>query len=269
MDSDSLLEREALIRIVRPFLEDASTIAVGGIIRIVNGCNIASGEVTDIRLPTKLLAQYQVLEYLRAFLAGRMGWDGIHATLIISGAFGVFRREAVVKAGGYVTDTVGEDMELVVRLHRYHLENEIPYNISFIPDPVAWTVCPESIRILAMPFFYFLEMLGPVVEFCGYITFVAAVIAGIASPVYVVAFLMVAFVFGIAISVASVLLEELTFRRYPRHRDLLHLFLLAVIENFGYRQLSTYLRIKGTLSALRKVKGWAKMERKGFSHANV
>ncbi len=298
MDADTLIERDALLRIVRPFLEDASTVAAGGIIRIVNDCKIRSGTVTQVNLPRSLLARFQVLEYLRAFLSGRMGWSAMNATLIISGAFGMFKRSLVTEVGGYATDTVGEDMELVVKLHRHCREHKIPYSISFVPDPVAWTECPESTKILgrqrdrwqrglfevltrhrvmfmnprygriglfAFPYFYLLEMLGPAIELPGYFTFLIAVIAGTVSMSYLVAFFVVAFMFGIALSVFSVALEELTFRRYPRMTDLLKLFALAVVENFGYRQLTIYWRIHGFISALRKVEGWGKMERKGFA----
>jgi cellulose synthase/poly-beta-1,6-N-acetylglucosamine synthase-like glycosyltransferase len=298
MDADSLIEPEALIRIVRPFLEDATTIAAGGVLRIANGCVVNQGRVVDVRLPKNLLAQFQVLEYLRAFLAGRMGWDAVDATLVISGAFGIFKRGVVVDAGGYATDTVGEDMELVVRLHRYCRENEIPYRIHFVPDPVAWTECPESIAVLsrqrdrwqrglyqslmkhrtmlfnprygragmiAYPYFFFLEMLGPVIELLGYVSFTATILAGRAEWPFVFAFLSVAIIFGAALSLSAVALEELSFRRYPRVSDLMRLFGLALLENFGYRQLSAWWRLKGTISAIRGVQGWGHMTRKGFT----
>ncbi len=298
MDADSLLERQALIRIVRPFLEDDRTVAAGGILRIANGCVVKQGQVTEVRLPKNLWAQFQVLEYLRAFLSGRMGWDALDATLVISGAFGIFKREAVVGAGGYATDTVGEDMELVIRLHRYCAERGIPYKIHFVPDPVAWTECPETFAglsrqrdrwqrglfqslmrhrvmllnprygkpgMLAFPYFFFLEMMGPVIEALGYVSFTLAVLSGRADYPYVIAFLMVAVVLGFALSVAAVALEELSFRRYPRMTDLVRLFFLAGLENLGYRQLSAWWRLKGTVSALRGVRGWGKMQRKGFT----
>jgi cellulose synthase/poly-beta-1,6-N-acetylglucosamine synthase-like glycosyltransferase len=145
MDADSLLEPDALTRIVRAFLEDSTTVAAGGVIRIVNGCRVRSGIVEDVRLPTNGLARIQVLEYLRSFLSGRMGWDALDATLIISGAFGMFQRSVVAEVGGYATDTVGEDMELIVRIHRHCREQGRPYRIAFVPDPVAWTECPESL----------------------------------------------------------------------------------------------------------------------------
>lgn len=297
MDADSLIEPEALIRIVRPFLEDASTVAAGGVLRIANGCRVKEGRVVDVRLPTNLVAQLQVLEYLRAFLVARMGWDALNATLVISGAFGIFKRSTVVDAGGYSTDTVGEDMELVVRLHRHCRENGIPYRIHFVPDPVAWTECPEDLRVLgrqrdrwqrglvqsltrhqkmlfnprygragliAFPYFYFLEMIGPVIELVGYVSFTATIIAGRVEWPIVIAFLAVAIVLGGVLSLAAVALEELSFRRYPRVSDLVKLFGLALIENFGYRQLSAWWRLKGTWSAIRGVESWGKMTRKGF-----
>ncbi|NOZ75210.1 MAG: glycosyltransferase family 2 protein [FCB group bacterium] len=298
MDADSILERDALIRIARPFLEDSRTVAAGGIIRIVNDCTIRGGTLKEIRLPKNWFAKFQVLEYLRAFLSGRMGWSALDSTLIISGAFGIFKRSVVADAGGYATDTVGEDMELIVKLHRHCREQNIPYKISFVPDPVAWTECPESAKILgrqrdrwqrglyevltrhrvmfmnprygriglfAYPYFYLLEMLGPAIEMPGYIMFVIALLMGTVSYTYILAFFMAAFIFGVALSIFSVALEELTFRRYPRTSDLLQLFLLAVVENFGYRQLTIYWRIHGFISALRNVQGWGKMERKGFN----
>ena len=298
MDADSLLERDALIRIVRPFLEDARTIAAGGIIRIVNGSKVKAGRVTDVRLPNNLLAQFQIMEYVRAFMAGRMGWDALDMTLIISGAFGVFKRSIVVDVGGFSTSTVGEDMELVMRLHRYCQEKRIPYRISYVADPNAWTKCPETVRVLgrqrdrwqrglyetlmrhrkmllnrrygriglvAFPYYFFLEMLGPLIELFGYFMFILALILGRASGAYIVAFLMATFILGVALSITAVAAGELSFHRYARFSDLLRLFGLAVLENFGYRQLTIYWRIRGFFSGLRGVKGWGKMEKKGFS----
>jgi cellulose synthase/poly-beta-1,6-N-acetylglucosamine synthase-like glycosyltransferase len=297
IDADTLLEPDALSRIARVFVENAETVAAGGIIRIVNGCTVRSGMVVDVGLPGALLARFQVLEYLRVFLGGRMGWDALDATLIISGAFGMFQRAAVVEVGGYATDTVGEDMELVVRLHRHFREGGIPYRIAYVPDPVAWTECPESLRVLGrqrdrwqrglvettlrhrkmllnprygrigmlvFPYFFFLEMLGPAVEILGYFSFALTVAMGWASPAYVAAFLSVAVLLGIVLSVVAVVLEELSFRRYPRTRDLLRLFGLAVLENFGYRQVNTFWRIRGMVSKLRGAREWGSMERKGF-----
>ncbi len=297
MDADTILEADALARVVRPFLEDASTVAVGGIVRIANGCTIDAGTVEDVRLPKNMLARFQVLEYLRAFLAARVGWNTLGGTLIISGAFGAFRRSVVAAAGGFDPTTVGEDMELIVRLHRHCRDRDMPYRIEFIPDPVAWTEAPEKISVLgsqrdrwqrglaqvitrhrgmignpkygvpgmvALPYYVVFELLGPVVELLGYLAFAAAIISGTASATYVVAFLAVAVFLGSALSVAAVALEEISFRRYRRFSDLVTLLGVALIENFGYRQLSTWWRLQGLVSALRGDLNWGAMERQGL-----
>jgi cellulose synthase/poly-beta-1,6-N-acetylglucosamine synthase-like glycosyltransferase len=297
IDADSLLEPDALTRVVRPFLEDASTVAAGGTIRIVNGCEVRSGQVVRVGLPKSLLARFQVLEYLRAFLSGRMGWDALDASLIISGAFGLFRRTTAVAVGGYNTQAVGEDMELTVRLHKHCREQGTPYRIAFVPDPVAWTECPETLKVLgrqrdrwqrgliesmwwhrgmlfnprhgrvgllAFPYFFFLEMLGPLIEGFGYLAFFATILLGRASLPYVLAFLGVAVVLGVSLSIVALGLEELSFRRYPRSRDLFSLLFLAVLENFGYRQLNAFWRIRGFVSKIRGISSWGAMERRGF-----
>lgn len=300
IDADTLLENDALIRVARPFLEDRSTVAVGGIIRIINGCTVGHGRVTRVRLPSNLIARLQVIEYLRAFLAGRVGWSALNAMLIISGAFGLFRRATVVDAGGFAADTVGEDMELVVRLHRYCLERNLKYRITFVPDPVAWTECPESLKVLgrqrdrwhrglvqtlmthskmllnprygrvgmlAFPYFFFLEMLGPLIETLGYFSFAVSIAFGTVDTRFALAFLLLAFTFGVGLSSISLILEELTFRRYKRGADFVQLFLLALVENFGYRQMSVYWRMKGLLTA-RKRHTWGVMVRKGFQNTS-
>ena len=302
VDADSLLERDALKRIIRPFLEDARTVAAGGAIRIVNDCVVRSGTVQEVRLPRSLIACFQVVEYFRAFLVGRIGWARLDASLVISGAFGLFHRLSVVEAGGYASkhtsgETVGEDMELVIRLKRYAALRGRPCRIAFVPDSIAWTEVPESLTMLgrqrdrwqrgllesltrhramlfrrafgptgmlAYPHFFFLEMVGPVVEALGYVSFAATVALGLASPPYVMAFFVLAVVVGVAMSLSAVVLEELAFGRYRRRRDLFQLFGLAVVENFGFRQLTTYWRLAGLIRAMRGRSGWGTMTRRGF-----
>ncbi len=298
MDADTLLEPEALPRLARPFLEDRTTVAAGGIVRIANGCDIDGGVIRKVLLPRGMIARVQVVEYLRAFLATRVGWDVLGATLIISGAFGVFRREIVADAGGFAVDTVGEDMELIVRLHRYCRDNEIDYRISFIPDPVAWTEAPEDLKslsrqrnrwqrglvqtlwrhrnmlgnprygspaLIGFTYYTIFEVIGPIIEAAGFALFIAAVLTGLAPMSFVVAFLALAVATGIALSVAAVALEELSFRRYTKASDLWRLLAVALIENFGYRQLATIWRVNGIISAVRGDRSWGVLERRGFS----
>jgi len=300
IDADSLLESDALLKVVRPFLENPNTVAVGGIVRIANGCRVRSGQVIEVGMPKNSLARFQTIEYLRAFLFGRTGWDILKGMLIISGAFGLFSKAAVVECGGYRNDTVGEDMELVVRLHRIMRKKKRKYRITFIPDPVCWTKVPEKLKILsrqrnrwqrglmdsmllnikmlfnpkygtvglfAMPFFFFFEMLGPIVEFTGYIVFFVSWYFNIVSFAFAVLFLAAAIMLGIILSVGSFVLEELSFRRYPKIFHLVILFVYAVLENFGYRQLNTWWRFKGCLDHILGKRGWGKMERTGFQAA--
>ncbi|MBD3275334.1 MAG: glycosyltransferase, partial [Candidatus Marinimicrobia bacterium] len=305
MDADTILERDALIRIVRVFLEDVNTIAVGGILRVANGCHMENGRIQEVGLAKSSLARFQVIEYLRAFLTGRMVWAAFRGMLLISGAFGVFRRESVMAAGGYssrknLIPTVGEDMELVVRLHRLCYENNRPCQVKFIPDPVAWTEVPENIRglaaqrdrwhrgmfeslsihrkmflnkkygrigLLAFPYYFIFELLGPLIELAGYIYFVFALVFGFLSVPFAILFFILAVVFGIAISIASVALEEMTFRRYDRFRDLLLLCVYTFLEQIGFRQLTMFFRLRGLLSALTGRKSWGHPERVGFEKA--
>jgi cellulose synthase/poly-beta-1,6-N-acetylglucosamine synthase-like glycosyltransferase len=300
IDADSILEDDALLKVARPFLEDETVIAVGGIVRIANGCEVERGRVKKVGLSKKLLPTFQVVEYLRAFLSGRMGWSAMNGLLIISGAFGMFRKDVVLACGGYRHDTVGEDMELVARMHRYMYEHELPYRIVFVPDPVCWTEAPETVRMLSrqrnrwhrglldtllihramvfnprfgviglfsIPYYLFFELLGPVIEIVGYITVAFAFFLGSINLKLLGIFFIVAIIYGMLFSVGAVLLEEISFHRYPRGRDLLKLTFYAVVENFGYRQMTVVWRIKGLWDYLRGVKSWGHMQRTGFAGA--
>jgi cellulose synthase/poly-beta-1,6-N-acetylglucosamine synthase-like glycosyltransferase len=298
IDADSILEPEALMRAVLPFVESPHTLATGGIIRIVNDCRVESGRVTQIGMPASWLARFQVVEYLRAFLSGRVAMSSFNALLIISGAFGLFKRDAVIEVGGFRHDTIGEDMEIVARLHKHWRDNNRPYRIVFQPDPVCWTEAPETRKILgsqrnrwqrgtcqvlsyhmgmtlnpkygsvglfAMPYFLIFEAAGPLIEASGYIVTALAVAFGLLDVVFAQLLFLSAVVFGAMISLTAVLLEEMSFRRYPKVRHLLLLAAIGVIENFGYRQLTTWWRLKGVIDFARKKQGWGKMTRKGFS----
>lgn len=299
IDADSLLEDDALQKVMKPFLEDEHVVASGGIVRIANGCEVVNGRVVKVALSSKLLPIFQVVEYFRAFLSGRMAWQAVNGLLIISGAFGMFKKSAVIEAGGYNRDTVGEDMELVARIHRTKLEKKEPYRVVFVPDPVCWTEAPESMRSLsrqrnrwhrglldtmilhkkmlfngnygvvglaAVPYFFFIELLGPVFEFLGYLSLLGLLALGILNLNMWILFFIVALFYGVMFSVGAVLLEEVSFRRYPKPRDLALLLSCGVLENFGYRQITLWWRIQAFYDYFVKgVKSWGVMQRKGFS----
>lgn len=263
--------------------------------RIVNGCTVREGFVEKVGLAESTLALIQTMEYLRAFLFGRLGWSPLNALLIISGAFGVFRKETVVSVGGYRTDTVGEDMELVVRIHRVLRARRQKYRITFVPDPICWTEAPESLRVLgnqrkrwqrglaesltlnislmfnrrggavgwlAFPFMFIFEFLGPLIEVSGYIFVSIAYWNGWISYAAFAAFLLCAICLGMVLSTSALLLEEISFHMYPGLRNTLRLFGAAIIENFGYRQLMAIWRLIGMIQWLRGGKGrWGEMRR--------
>jgi cellulose synthase/poly-beta-1,6-N-acetylglucosamine synthase-like glycosyltransferase len=297
VDSDSILEPDVIIKMLRVFMEDESTVAVGGVVRVANGCTYKNRMVQDVRIPKTFLGRIQAVEYLRAFLFGRVGWDYLNSLLIISGAFGIFDRKAVIKAGGYLHDTVGEDMELVMRLHDYHRKENVPYRIRFIAEPVCWTEVPEDRKTLArqrnrwhrgladtlfrykhmmlnpkygrpgmvaMPFFLFGELLSPVIELSGYVIVLLSWWFGVINAAFALLFFTVAVVLGMILSLSAVLLEELTTRRYDRVSDVVKLSFYALFENLGYRQLHAWWRLKGLIDYFRGSKEWGRMERKGI-----
>ncbi|MFX1684375.1 glycosyltransferase family 2 protein [Paraburkholderia sp. A2RI-6] len=299
IDSDSLLESDALLRIVRPFVEDPQrTVAVGGVVRVANGCRIQSGRVVEMRAPRRFLPLVQSIEYLRAFLLARVAWSGVDALMLISGAFGLFRRDVVVQVGGFGTDTIGEDLDLVIKIHRHLRDQRRAYNIAFLTDPICWTEAPQSLRVLkgqrcrwqcgALEVFFkqrdmlfrssygrigwlgmgqilIVDVLGPLAELSGYIMLPAFWALAWINVSYLKAFLSLVFLFGMFLSVSSLVLAELATHPYPRLGDLLRLALAAVVENFGYRQLNSYWRMLGWWQFLRKDKSWGVMTRVGFN----
>jgi len=297
VDADSILQRDSLERVVQPFLEDSRVVASGGSIRIANGCQVSNGFLQKVDLPNKILPLLQIVEYLRAFLFGRMGWSPLNAMLIISGAFGLFKKEVVIEVGGYRTNTIGEDMELVVRIHRLYRLAKKPYRIVFVPDPICWTEAPEDLATLknqrirwqrglleslylnssllchyrggavgwlAFPFMLLFEALGPLIELTGYVFIFALFFSGAISDLALWTFLFVAIGFGILLSVSGLLLEEMTFHLYPRRKHLLMLLMAVFIENFGYRQINSWWRLIGIVRWMRGGKAqWGEMKRSG------
>jgi cellulose synthase/poly-beta-1,6-N-acetylglucosamine synthase-like glycosyltransferase len=298
IDADALIEPDALLRVTAPVLDDPRlVVATGGIVRIVNGCAVDHGRVVEVRLPRSRLAVLQVVEYFRAFLVGRVAWTRLNALLIISGAFGLFRRTALEDVGGYWTRTVGEDVELVVRLHRHFRARQEPYRIAFVADPVCWTEAPEDFRtlsrqrrrwqrglgqtlwrhrrlvanprygtlgLLAFPYFLVFEFFGPLIEVIGPVVTIVAFALGEISLVFLVAFLLVAVLLGIVLSIAALTLEEFNFRRHQSARDISRLLLYAVLENLGYRQLNDLWRMFALVDLARRKQGWGAQRRRGI-----
>jgi len=299
IDADVILEEDAMLRIMKPMLENPEkNMVAGGMVRVANGCVVENGKIKEVRLSKKFLPVFQVIEYMRAFTAGRAGFSKIKSLLIVSGAFGVFNTEEVRKAGGYERKTVGEDMELLVRLHRSLREQNKDYNILFMTYPVCWTEVPESLRILGrqrnrwhrglcdtltrhkkmilnprygtiglvgMPFFVFFEFLGPIIELVGYLYVIYLIVFGIMNWSFFLLFLALAVLWSVLLSVSAVLFEDINFKRYGKWYYIAVLILFSLFENFGYRHLTLMFRIHGLFDYLRGRKAWGVMSRKGFN----
>lgn len=298
IDGDSLLDRDSLLRVVRPFLEDPDRVkAVGGVIRLSNGCLIRSGQTVCLRLPKNSLARFQILEYFRAFLGGRMGMSMLRSMIIVSGAFGIFRKDIALACGGYNPNAIGEDLDLVVRIRRHCYRKKIPHRIVFVPDPICWTEAPERWRVLArqrgrwqrgllqtflfygrmvfnprygrvgmfaLPFYLLFELLGPIIEILGYLTFVLLIFWHKVDYPFAFLFFIVSVVLGTLLSISSIFLEELSSKRYPRFRDIFILGAYSVLENLYYRQFLSLVRAKAFLDYFRGRNVWGAMEKKGF-----
>jgi len=298
VDADSLLEIDALIRIMAPVLDShVPVVACGGVVRVLNGV-IVRDDVTiqEIELPKNRLVLFQIVEYLRGFLFGRVGWDALNSLLILSGTFSMFHKQTVIDSGGFSVGNVSEDMELIVRLHRHKRRQGKPYRIRFISDPICWTEVPINFKMLArqrrrwhlgliqsifensemllrprygiigmvvMPYYIFFEVIGPLIEVTGYFVVALSYAVGILSIKFLILFLILAILYGVFLSTAGVFLEEITYRRYPRWRHLFVLLLYGVFENFGYRQINSFWRLQAIVNFLTGRTHWEHVQHKG------
>ena len=295
VDSDSLLDPQAVLRASRLFVEDDAVLAVGGTVRPLNGAVTRGGRVVELRMPRRWIERLQIVEYARAFFLGRAGWTRLGALLIISGAFGLFRRDALVRVGGFWTGTVGEDMEIVMRLHKEYRRAGVPHRVAFTPDPICWTEVPSDLRtlrrqrnrwhrglwtnlwrhrdmlcnprygrlgVLALPYFWLFEGLGPVIEVGGYAVFGLSLAAGALDPGFALLFLALAVLYGVLLSQIGAGVEALLLQRYARTSDRLVLLAASLLEFAGFRQLLALERFVATFQVRRP--GWGEMRRAGI-----
>jgi len=271
VDADSILEADALLRVVKPFVDDPlRVVGSGGVIRAINGTKIDRGRIVDVQAPRSWVVRIQIVEYLRSFLLGRTGWSRIGGLLIISGAFGLFRKDLVYEVGGLDRRTMAEDADLVTTLHRHLRKQRRDYRLVFVAEPVCWTEVPSNLRVLhrqrrrwshglgqllwkfrgmignpryrvigllTLPFYLLFEAFGPVVEIAGLLSVVVGGLLGLMNWPFVVLFALASLGYGVFLSVAAIAVEEMTFHRYERWRDLGALLVASVLENLGFRQL--------------------------------
>ena len=304
IDVDCILEQDALLKLIKPFLEEKEkrVIATGGVVRIANSCIIENGKLVKVNLPVQFLPRVQALEYIRAFLLGRMAWSRLNGLLIISGAFGAFDREIVIKAGGYDHSTVGEDMELIVRMRRYMHDNNLPYKVAYIPDPLCWTEAPATYNILgrqrnrwtrgtietlkmhkkmffnpkygvlgmlSYPYWFFFEFLAPIIEFIGFATFIIFAILGLMNWSFVLFLFLFIIAFGFLYSMFAILMEVNTFNQYKKRKEIYSLIATAFLEPFVFHPFGVWSAIMGIKDYLQKKKSWGEMTRQGFSKKKI
>lgn len=299
IDVDCILEKDALLKLAKPYLElsDTRVIATGGVLRIANSCISDGGRLVEINAPKKLLPRIQVMEYLRAFLLGRMAWSKLDGLLLISGAFGMFDKEIAIKAGGYDPNTVGEDMELVVRMRRYMIENNFKYSVFYIPDPICWTEAPESISvfnkqrsrwtrgtmetlwahrkmffnprykilgIVSIPYWTFFEYLAPLIELAGVLFTIYLIVFELLSWPFFIILGVLVYIFSLTISCLALLTEEYTYSQYGRTKDIRRLLVGAILEPFIFHPLTVFASLKGNWEKLTGKNAWGEMKRSGF-----
>ncbi|MCF3111563.1 glycosyltransferase [Niabella sp. CC-SYL272] len=299
IDVDCILEQDAILKMVKPFMEATTqrVIASGGVIRIANSSLVEHGSLVKVRLPKDYLPRMQTLEYIRAFLLGRMAWSRLNGLLLISGAFGAFDKEIVIKCGGYNRNTVGEDMELVVRMRRYMEERKEPYKVTYIPDPLCWTEAPASYKVLgrqrnrwirgtyetlkfhkimffnpryrllgmvSYPYWFFFELLAPVIEFLGFLAFLVMVFAGLVDWELFIALFAVVIGFNYLYSAFAVYMEVKTYNQYRRKTDIAKLLLTSLSEPFNFHPFVVWSSIRGLVDIFRNRHSWGDMAREGF-----
>lgn len=299
VDADSIIDPDGLLQVVQPFLEHPEeTVASGGTVRVVNGCTVEDGAVTRVDLPTGLLARLQVPEYLRAFYSGRLGYDRFGGTLLLSGAFGVFRTDIVREIGGFATDNITEDFELVMGLHEHLTDAGREHRISFVPDPIVWTEVPTTAAALrnqrsrwyrgliqtlrhyrhmignpaygrpgwlVLPLFVLAELLGPLVEGFGYALVGLGLAFGLVSVEFAAAYFLLAVGIGVVLSWLSIYSEVWGYRRYDRPRQQVSLLAASVVENLGFRQWKAFVKWRALIGYLRGDDSWGTMVRSGFN----
>jgi cellulose synthase/poly-beta-1,6-N-acetylglucosamine synthase-like glycosyltransferase len=302
VDVDSIIEPDAILRLVKPFLEEEGArkvISSGGVIRVANNCDIKNGRIEKVNFPKKSIVRFQVLEYFRAFTLGRMAWSRVDGLLIISGAFGMFDRKLVLDIGGYDTTTVGEDLEIVVRMRRHMRDvRKQKYKVAFIPDPLCWTEVPSTIKVLSrqrnrwtrgaidtilthrgmffnpkygrigllsFPYWVFFEWLAPLIELVGVVYFLISVITGVVNFETFLYISLFVLTFAFSFTMLGVFFEALMFNKYRGFKNLLIITFYALIEVLIFHPLNWFFALQGNFAFfIRDNQSWGVMTRTAF-----
>lgn len=298
IDVDCILESDALLKLVKPFLNNSKkVIASGGIIRVANSCTIEDGRILEVKLPDTFLARAQIIEYFRAFLMGRMAWSRLDGLLLISGAFGMFDKETVIAVGGYNHETVGEDMELLVRMRKKMREDKVQYTVGFVPNPLCWTEVPQNwdvlhrqrnrwtrgtaetlmlhkkmlfnpkygvLGLLSTPYWFFFEWLAPLIEFLGLVYLILITIFTTPNYWVYLIFFGVVYTFAILFSITALFFEEFSFQQYKRPKYIIKLLGTILLEPLIYHPFVMWASVKGNWDLIHGKKTWGTMARTGL-----
>jgi cellulose synthase/poly-beta-1,6-N-acetylglucosamine synthase-like glycosyltransferase len=296
-DADTVFEKESLLRIIRPVVRDPRrVVAVGGQVRVGNGFRVSQGKIVERRLPSTLLPRFQIVEYLRTFLANRVGWSAIDSMLLISGAFGLWRRDTLVSIGGFNRNITGEDLELTLRIHRVLRKRGEEFQVLSLPDPVCWTEAPDDLRsfyrqrnrwhrvllesfslhgemllnpfyktagMLGMPYYFFFEILGPFLEVLSYLVVGIGFALGVVQPETLFFFLLLSVGYTTLLNSAAVLIEDVHYQTY-RLAEVMQLIAVGFLDNLGYRQLTMLIRVGATFDWMMGPRRWGRAARRGY-----
>lgn len=301
IDADSILQNDSLKNIVAPFMEDDTTIAVGGSIKVANSVVLDKGRVVKRLRKLNPLVLFQTIEYYRVFLTSRVWFNSFNGNLIISGAFGLFKKSSVINVGGYDTNTVGEDMDLVVKLHSFYRKNKLPYKIKYSHNSVCWSQVPERLRDLRsqrrrwhiglitslfthryiflnpkygvvglISYLYYLvyEMLSCILDVVGLVIVLTSYFIGLLNKEFLITFLLIYIVYSAIISITAIVLDNYIFREKLTLVEIIKLILFAILESFGYRQLCSWYRISGFIGYRKSKYQWGKIKRKKQNKIN-
>lgn len=302
IDVDCIIEPDAILKMVRPFIDDSThkVIVSGGVVRVANSCEVAHGTIVKVNYPENFWARFQVMEYFRAFTIGRMAWTKLNGLLMVSGAFGLFDRDAVIKVGGYDKSTVGEDLELVVRMRKYMYEAGIKHRVAFIPDPLCWTEVPESYKILSrqrnrwtrgaidtikkhrkmffnpkygivgmasFPYWVIYEWLSPIIELIGILFLLLVVVLNMYNIKIMALIILFVITFSLLFSTIAIYIEAYTYYKYRGIKYMFLAFLYVFLEMIIYQPANFYFSLTGNFDYFfkRNKKGWGTMTRTGFA----
>lgn len=301
IDADSILQKDSLLNIVMPVMEDNRSIAVGGNIKVANKVKIKNGEVVDSKSPDNWLVIMQIIEYYRVFVSTRVWLNRFNGNLIISGAFGLFKKDAVINVGGYDNNSIGEDMGLVVKLHAFHRKNKIDYKIQYSPHAVCWSQVPNKIRdfgkqrkrwqiglmqslgthkyifmnptygivgLFSYVYFVIYEMFSSIIELFGLVFIGVAYYLGYLNREFFITFMLVYTLYGFVVSIATLMLGNYIDRYMITPQILFKLIFMSLFESIGYRQLTTYYRLSGIIDYMFGKTEWNKFTRDNHNESD-